>query len=50
MKNLFLAAFAALSLTAAIAPAASAAVFHSGSTVAGDAAATRMQQTGQYSE
>jgi hypothetical protein len=47
MKNLILAAFAALSLTAAIAPVASAAVFHNGSTVAGDAAATQMQQQGQ---
>jgi hypothetical protein len=46
MKNLILAAFAALSLTAVIAPVANAAVFHNGSTVAGDAAATRMQQTG----
>jgi hypothetical protein len=43
MKTLVLAAFAALSLTAAIAPVASAA-----STVAGDAQATRMQQTGSY--
>lgn len=51
MKNLFLAAFAALSLTAAIAPVASAATFHhNGSTVAGDTAATRMQQTGGYSQ
>jgi|GraSoiStandDraft_46_1057282.scaffolds.fasta_scaffold225807_2 hypothetical protein len=40
MKNLILAAFAALSLTAAIAPVANA-----GSTIAGDAQATRMQQT-----
>jgi hypothetical protein len=47
MKNMILAAFAALSLTAAIAPVASAAVFHNGSTVAGDAAATQMQQQGQ---
>ena len=47
MKNLILAAFAALSLTAAVAPAASAAMFHNGSTIAGDAVATRMQQTGQ---
>jgi hypothetical protein len=47
MKNLILAAFAALSLSAAAAPLANAAVFHNGSTVAGDAAATRMQQTGQ---
>jgi hypothetical protein len=50
MKNLILAAFAALSLTAAIAPVANAAVSHNGSTVAGDAAATRMQQTGQYAD
>ncbi len=40
MKNLILAAFAALSLSAAVAPAFAA------STVAGDAAATRLQQTG----
>jgi hypothetical protein len=45
MKNLILAAFAALSLTTAIVPAAFAA-----STVAGDAQATRQQQTGSYSE
>ena len=44
MKNLILAAFAALSLTAAVVPAANA---HS--TIAGDAQATRMQQTGAYS-
>jgi hypothetical protein len=50
MKNLILAAFAALSLTAAIAPLANAASPHNGSSVAGDAAATRMQQTGQYSQ
>jgi hypothetical protein len=43
MKNLILAAFAALSLTAAIAPAANAR-----STIAGDAPATRLQQTGAY--
>jgi hypothetical protein len=48
MKNLILAAFAALSLTAAAAPLANAAVFHNGSTVAGDSAATRWQQTGAY--
>ena len=42
MKNMFLAAFAALSLAVAIAPAANAR-----STVADDAAATRMQQTNQ---
>ena len=43
MKNMILAAVAALSLTAAIVPAAQAA-----STVAGDAQATRLQQTGAY--
>jgi hypothetical protein len=45
MKNLVLAAFAALSLATAIAQVA-----HATSTVAGDAAATRMQQTGSYSQ
>lgn len=49
MKNLILAAFAALSLSAAIAPLASAASLHSGSTVAGDSAATQMQRSGSYS-
>jgi hypothetical protein len=44
MKTLMLAALAALSLSAAVVPAANAA-----STVAGDAQATRMQQTGSYS-
>ena len=44
MKNLILAAFAALSLSAAVIPA------YAASTVAGDAAATRMQQTGSYSD
>jgi hypothetical protein len=42
MKNLLLAAVAALSLSAAVVPAFAA------STVAGDAAATRMQQTGSF--
>jgi hypothetical protein len=47
MKNMILAAVAALGLTAAVVPAAAnAASFHNGSTVAGDAQATRMQQTG----
>jgi hypothetical protein len=50
MKNLFLAAFAALSVAAAIAPVASAATFHNGSTIGGDAAATRIQQTGGYNQ
>src|SRR5690349_9881662 len=43
MKNFILAAFAALGLSAAVVPAANAA-----STVASDAQATRMQQTGAY--
>jgi hypothetical protein len=47
MKKMFLAAFTVLSL-AATAVAANAAVFHNGSTVGGDTAATRMQQTGSY--
>jgi hypothetical protein len=46
MKYLVRAAFFALSLVT-IAPVASAAVFHNGSTISGDAAATLMQQTGQ---
>lgn len=52
MKSTFLAAFAALSLAAtALAPvAANAALFHHNSTVASDAAATRMQQTGSYAQ
>ena len=45
MKNLILAAFAVLSLATAMAPAAFAA-----STIAGDTQATRMQQTGAYSQ
>ena len=44
MKNLFLAAIAALSLTAAIVPAANAK-----STVSGDARGTLSQQTGGFS-
>jgi hypothetical protein len=44
MKNLILAAFAALSLSATIVPVANAATFHNGSSVAGDSAATRQQQ------
>jgi hypothetical protein len=43
MKNLLLAAVAVLSLSAAVVPAFAA------STVAGDALATRMQQTDSYS-
>jgi hypothetical protein len=45
MKSMILAAFAALSLSAAIVPAANAA-----STIAGDAQATRQQQTGSYNQ
>jgi len=44
MKNLMFAALAALSLSAAVVPAANAA-----STVANDAQATQLQQTGAYS-
>jgi hypothetical protein len=47
---MILTAFAILSLTAAIAPVANATTFHNGSTVRGDLAATRMQQTGSYSQ
>ena len=47
MRNLFFAALAALSLGAAVVPAY-AYDFHNGSTVAGDSAATQMQQTGAY--
>jgi hypothetical protein len=46
MKNLILAAFAALSLGTAVIPA----VANAASTVAGDAVATRFQQTGSYSQ
>jgi hypothetical protein len=45
MKNLILAAFAALSLSAAIVPVANAA-----SSVAGGSLATRTQQTGSYGQ
>jgi hypothetical protein len=45
MKNLVLAAFVALSLTAAIASVGNAA-----SSIAGDSQATRSQQTGSYSQ
>ena len=48
MKILIRAAFTALSV-ATIPPVANAAVFHNGSTVAGDAAATQMQQTSTLS-
>lgn len=48
MKNMFFAALAALSLSVAVVPAF-AVTFHNGSTIAGDRAATRMQQTGSYS-
>ena len=47
-KSLVLAAVAAMSLTVAIVPIANAAVFHNGSTVAGDRAATVIQQEGAY--
>jgi hypothetical protein len=44
LKNLAFAALAALSLSAAVVPAFAA------STIAGDADATRMHQTGSYGE
>ena len=44
MKNLILAAFAALSLSAAAIPA------YAASSIAGDAQATRMQQTGSFTQ
>jgi hypothetical protein len=44
MRKMFVAALTALSLSAAVVPAFAA------STIAGDAQATRMQQTGSYSE
>jgi hypothetical protein len=50
MKSMFLAAFAALSLAVAVAPAASAHDFHNGSSVAGHATITRMEQTGSFSQ
>nr|WP_294510998.1 hypothetical protein [uncultured Rhodopila sp.] len=50
MKTMFFAALAAISFSAAVVPAASAASFHNGSSVAGNAAATRLQQTGAYSQ
>lgn len=42
MKNLFFAALAALSLSAAVVPA------YAASTIGGDSAATHMQRTGSY--
>ncbi len=45
MKNLILAAFAAIGLTAAIAP-----VVNAASATSGDRPATRMQQTGSYGQ
>ena len=50
MNNLILAAFTTLPLITAFAPVADAAVSRKGSTVAGDAAARRIQQTGWKSE
>lgn len=47
MKSVIRAALAALSL-ATITPVANAANFHNGSTIAGTAQATRMQQSGSY--
>ncbi len=50
MRNLILAAFAAVSLGAAVVPAANAATFHNGSSVAGDSSATRLQQQGAFGQ
>ena len=47
MRSLFFAALTVLTLGVAVVPAY-AHDFHNGSTVAGDKAATRMQQTGAY--
>jgi hypothetical protein len=49
MKTMILAALTILSLGAAVVPAFAAAS-PNGSTIAGDSVATRMQQTGQYSQ
>ena len=46
MKTMILAAIAAVSLTAAVAPAANAAAFQGNSSVAGDSQATQMQRQG----
>jgi hypothetical protein len=46
MQNLILAAIAALGLATAVVPVAA----NANSTIAGDAQATRQQQTGSYSE
>ncbi|MFL5256714.1 MAG: hypothetical protein ACJ8AI_28230 [Rhodopila sp.] len=45
MRQFILAALATLSLTAAVAPVA-----HAASTIANNALATRMQQTGSYGQ
>ena len=49
MRNVFFAALAALSLGVAVVPAY-AHDFHNGSTVAGDSAATQIQQSGAYGQ
>jgi hypothetical protein len=46
MKNMILAAVAVLGLATAVVPVAA----NAASTIAGDAQATRMQQTGSYSQ
>jgi hypothetical protein len=46
MKNLMLAAIAALGLSAAVVPVAQAAVFHNGSSIAGDLGNSEWQQQG----
>lgn len=47
MRNAFFAALAVLTMSVAVVPAY-AYDFHNGSTVVGDSAATRMQQSGAY--
>jgi hypothetical protein len=46
MKNLIFAAIAALSLSASVAPTAQAAVFHNGSSIAGDEGNSQWQRQG----
>ncbi|WP_428490836.1 hypothetical protein [Rhodopila sp.] len=46
MKTMILAAFAVLTLSAAVVPAANAAIFHNNSTVSGNSEATQMQRQG----
>jgi hypothetical protein len=49
MRNAFFAALAVLTMSVAVVPAY-ARDFHNGSTVAGDSAATQIQQSGAYGQ